>query len=150
VLALALVGSLSMMAGAALDHWGRTYGEAWAYRAALRVQPWRLTATERLAELLAIQARSGDPQAGEQARARISDAVAARPWDPDVRFFAFAVDRLLGDEAGASAWSQGQARRFPGDPKDFRTAPGVTSAVPPVSTAAQADSAVACVCRPRA
>ena len=47
VLCLSLVVSLTMIAGATFERWGREYGEEWAYRAALRVQPWRLTSTEQ-------------------------------------------------------------------------------------------------------
>ena len=53
VLSLSLVVSLTMIAGATFERWGRHYGEEWAYRAALRVQPWRLTSTEQLALQLA-------------------------------------------------------------------------------------------------
>ena len=60
VLGLSLVVSLTMIAGATFERWGREYGEEWAYRAALRVQPWRLTSTEQLALQLAAEGRAGD------------------------------------------------------------------------------------------
>ena len=124
--AAALVVSLVMLAGATFEQWGQEYGEAWAYRAALRVEPWRVTATEQLAVLLAVDGRSGDTAAASEARTLISDAVAAHPWDVHLRPRAADIDTLLGDPAGSRDWIQQQLARFPGDRVSLETGAATT------------------------
>ena len=115
VLSLSLVVSLTMIAGATFERWGREYGEEWAYRAALRVQPWRLTSTEQLALQLAAQGRTGDQQAGAEAKRIIAEGVERFPWDVNVRLWAADVDTLLNDPAGSRAWRRQHVERFPAD-----------------------------------
>ena len=115
VLSLSLVVSLTMIAGATFERWGRQYGEEWAYRAALRVQPWRLTSTEHLALQLAAQGRTGDQQAGAEAKRIIAEGVERFPWDVNVRLWAADVDTLLNDPAGSRAWRRQHVERFPAD-----------------------------------
>ena len=132
VLSLSLVVSLTMIAGATFERWGRAYGEEWAYRAALRVQPWRLTSTEQLALQLAAEGRAGDQQAGAEAKRIIADGVERFPWDVNVRVWAADVDTLLNDPTGAKAWLRQHVERFPADrsvlmgdvPDDGFTLPG--------------------------
>ncbi len=132
VLSLSLVVSLTMIAGATFERWGRHYGEEWAYRAALRVQPWRLTSTEQLALQLAAQGRAGDEQAGAEAKRIIAEGVERFPWDVNVRVWAADVDTLLNDPAGSRAWRRQHVERFPADetvltddaPDDGFTLPG--------------------------
>ncbi|MGB7804350.1 MAG: O-antigen ligase family protein [Actinomycetota bacterium] len=132
VLSLSLVVSLTMIAGATFERWGRHYGEEWAYRAALRVQPWRLTSTEQLALQLAAQGRAGDEQAGAEAKRLIAEGVERFPWDVNVRVWAADVDTLLNDPAGSRAWRRQHVERFPADatvltddaPDDGFTLPG--------------------------
>ena len=115
VLSLSLVVSLTMIAGATFERWGREYGEEWAYRAALRVQPWRLTSTEQLALQLAAQGRTGDQEAGAEAKRIIAEGVERFPWDVNVRLWAADVDTLLNDPAGSRAWRRQHVERFPAD-----------------------------------
>jgi hypothetical protein len=124
LLTAGLVMSLVMAAGATFEGWGIRYGEAWAYRAALRIQPWRVASTERLAELLAISARSGDT--GAAARDMIDAAVAAHPWDPDVRVWASYVETLLQDHAAAQRWIAAQIAQFPSDREGVTQKPSAT------------------------
>jgi O-antigen ligase len=115
MLGLALVVSLTMIAGATLERWGRQYGEEWAFRAALRVQPWRLSSTEQLALQLALDGRAGDEEAGAEAKRIIAAGVHRFPWDVNVRLWAADVDTLLSDPDGADAWREQQVERFPAD-----------------------------------
>jgi O-antigen ligase len=114
-LGAALIVSLLMMTGATLERWGRAYGEQWAYRAAVRAQPWRLSAIERLAIQRAVDWRSGDQAAGEEARRLIQDAVDAHPWDVDIRVWAADVETLLKNPAGERRWIAAQLAFFPSD-----------------------------------
>ena len=120
VLSLSLVVSLTMIAGATFERWGRHYGEEWAYRAALRVQPWRLTSTEQLALQLAAQGRAGDQQAGAEAKRLIAEGVERFPWDVNVRLWAADVDTLLNDppvpEPGAASTSNASRPTRPCSP----------------------------------
>ena len=125
-LAAALVVSLVMLAGATFEQWGQEYGEAWAYRAALRVEPWRVSATEQLAVLLAVDGRRGDASAAAEARTLIGDAVNAHPWDVHLRPRAADIDTLLGDPAGSRDWIRQQLERFPGDRASLETGPATT------------------------
>jgi O-antigen ligase len=115
LLAAGLVVSTMMLAGATFERWGRVYGEQWALRAATRVQPWRLSATQRLALDLALDGRAGDPEAGERAQAMMNTAVQRFPWDVDVRLWAADVDILLNDRDAAQVWLDEQIARFPAD-----------------------------------
>ena len=121
-LGVSLVVSVQMLAAASLERWGRVYGEPWALQAALRVQPWRLTSTERLALIWALDGRAGDEAAGERARDLMAGAVDEHPWDPDVRPWAADVETLLDDEAAARAWIEEHLDRFPGDERAVREA----------------------------
>jgi hypothetical protein len=114
--------SLLMMAGSTLERWGQNYGEEWAYRAALRVEPWRVSATEQLATLLAVDFRSGNAAAGAEARILMSNAVHSHPWDVNLRPLAADVDTLLRDPAGSSEWIRQQIERFPGDAAGLQAA----------------------------
>jgi hypothetical protein len=114
-LAVALVVSLLMITAATLERWGKTYGEEWAYRAALRVQPWRVSATADLATLLALDGRGGNAAAASEARDLMTHAVDDHPWDVNLRPRAADVDTLLRDPAGSSGWIREQLARFPGD-----------------------------------
>ncbi len=102
VLAAALAVSLLMLAGATLERWGRAYGEEWAYRAALRVQPWRVSATERLALRLAVDGRGGDAAAAAEAR----DLARSRGGGPPL---GRRRARVGGRRGGAAAERPGQA-----------------------------------------
>jgi hypothetical protein len=115
VLVVATVVSVQMLASATFERWGRVYGEVWALDRSLAIQPWRLSAAERLAIRLAIDGRAGDAAAGARAREVISAAVDRHPWDGDVRFVAADVETLLRDEEAALAWIAEQLERFPGD-----------------------------------
>lgn len=115
LLALASLASLQMLAASSLERWGRVYGETWALRASTRVQPWRLSATERLALLWALDGRAGDEAAGDRARSEIAGAVERHPWDPDARLWAADVAILLFDQPAARDWLDAHLDRFPGD-----------------------------------
>jgi O-antigen ligase len=115
LLGVALAVSLVHLAASALEHWGDAYSEPWAYRAALRLEPWRITAAEDLAIRLAIDGRSGDEDAADEARRVIADAVSDHPWDPDVRIRAVDVELLLRDVDAARAWLEEHLARFPAD-----------------------------------
>jgi hypothetical protein len=121
-LAVAMLVSLQMLGASALERWGRRYGEIWAFDDALRVQPWRISAAQQLSVLLAVDARSGDVDAGERARAVIADAVADHPWDADVRLTAADVETLLRDDEAAAAWIREHLERFPSDAQAVREA----------------------------
>jgi O-Antigen ligase len=121
-LGVSLLVSVQMLAAASLERWGRVYGEPWALQAALRVQPWRLTSTERLALIWALDGRAGDEAAGERARDLMAGAVDEHPWDPDVRPWAADVETLLDDRAAARAWIEEHLERFPGDERAVREA----------------------------
>jgi O-antigen ligase len=119
LLVVATAVTVQMLAAATLERWGRTYGETWALEGALRIQPWRLSSTERLAVSLALDGRAGDEAAAARARDLIAEAVVDHPWDPDVRLVAADVATLLRDEAVARGWVDAHLHRFPGD------APGI-------------------------
>jgi len=122
MLAAALAVSLLMFAGATLERWGQDYGEEWAYRDALRVQPWRVSATEQLATQLAVDGRSHQAGAAAEARTLIAEAVRAHPWDVNLRPRAADIDTLLDDPVGSHDWLQQQIQRFPGDAAGLATA----------------------------
>ena len=114
-LILATVVSLQMQAAASFERWGRTYGEPWALERALAIQPWRVSAAQRLALRRALDGRAGSASDAEAARDLIAAAVRRHPWDADVRFWAADVETLLRDETASRAWIEQQLRRFPGD-----------------------------------
>jgi len=114
-LSIASFVSVQMLAAATLERWGRVYGETWALESALRIQPWRLSASEVLALSWALDGRAGDEAAGERARGLIAEAVRDHPWDSQVRLRAADIETLLRDEAAARAWIEQHLERFPGD-----------------------------------
>ncbi len=130
ILSVCLVGSAIMIAGATLEQWGRTYGEAWALEQALEVQPWRVSAAQRLALRLAIDGRAGDADAADRARVVIGDAVIRHPWDVDVRLWAADVETLLRDDDAAAAWVEEHLERFPADAAGVREADRQATEIP--------------------
>ena len=114
-LSIAAIVSVQMLVAASLERWGRVYGETWALESALRIQPWRLSASEVLALSWALDGRAGDEAAGERARGLIAEAVRDHPWDSQVRLRAADIETLLRDEAAARAWIEQHLERFPGD-----------------------------------
>jgi O-antigen ligase len=112
---IAMVVSILVLVASTLERWGRTYGETWAFRAAVAVQPWRVSASEQLALQLALDGRAGDEDAAREAKETIASDVATFPWDVNVRLFASDVDLLLHDPSGAAEWRRAQIERFPGD-----------------------------------
>ncbi|MGH2528668.1 MAG: hypothetical protein ACRDH0_04910 [Actinomycetota bacterium] len=52
-LAAMLLVSCLALGASALEQWGRTHCGEWSLRASLRLQPWRLSATEFLSRNLA-------------------------------------------------------------------------------------------------
>jgi hypothetical protein len=127
LLAGALAVSLLVLTASGLERWGREYGEEWAYRDALRLQPWRTTATTQLALQLAIDGRSGNAAAGAEARRLMTDAIAEHPWDVDLRPNAADVEHLLNDQQAQDAWIRQQLERFPGDRAGLEAAAAETS-----------------------
>jgi hypothetical protein len=114
-LGVALLVTFLMLAAAILEQWGTTYGETWAYRDALRLEPWRVSASEALAKRLAFNGRAGDAAAAAEASATIASAVADHPWDTDVRLSAGEDETLLRNDAAAERWYAAHLARFPGD-----------------------------------
>jgi O-antigen ligase len=111
----ALVVSVQMLAASTFERWGRVYGEQWALRRAIALQPWRTTSREHLALQRALDGRAGDEAASEEAVAVIADAVRRAPWDVNVRVWAADVHTLVNDPDGAAAWLAEQIERFPAD-----------------------------------
>jgi hypothetical protein len=126
-LVVATIVSVQMLTAATLERWGRTYGEAWALEDALRVQPWRTSAAQRLALHLALDGRAGDEAAGERGREVIGEAVHDHPWDVDVRLWAADVETLLRDDEAAAAWVAEHLERFPADADGIRRAGSETA-----------------------
>jgi hypothetical protein len=114
-LAAGLALAVLLLTASTLEEWGERYSEAWAFRAALAIQPWRLSAQEGLAFHLAIDARAGDDRAAAEARSTIQSAVRRHPWDVDVRLQAADVELLLKDPEAAHGWAARQIARFPAD-----------------------------------
>jgi hypothetical protein len=114
-LSVALVVSVQMLAASTFERWGRVYGEQWALRRAIALQPWRTTSREHLALQRALDGRAGDEAASEEAVAVIADAVRRAPWDVNVRLWAADVHTLVNDPEGAAAWLADHIERFPAD-----------------------------------
>jgi hypothetical protein len=135
VLGLAFLVSCSMFVAAGSERLGIDQGEPWAYRAALDLAPWRVSAAEGLAIRLAVDGRSGDPSisvpAAGEARAVIAKAVADHPWDPGVRPKAIDVEVLLNDLPAAERWAVLQVERFAADAYLLRGVRNQEAASPP-------------------
>ncbi len=129
-----IVASL-MFAAASLEQWGKLYAETWAYRDALRLEPWRVTSSERLAILLAEDARGGPAEEASQARDVIGDAVADHPWDANVRLFQADVDTLLRNPTAARAAVAAHVARFPAEADLLEQLAAGPSGVTPGTTA---------------
>jgi hypothetical protein len=119
VVAAALTAAV-VLAGAgltasALEQWGRMHYAEWAVRSSLALQPWRLSAAERLAIELALDGRAGNADAAAEARRLIEEAVTDHPWDPHVRLAAIDVELLLGNPEGVQRWRQDHLKHFPDD-----------------------------------
>jgi O-antigen ligase len=109
-----LVAAVALTASA-LEQWGRTHFAEWSIRAAVAIQPGRLSAQERLAIELALDGRAGDEAAAAEARSVIAHAVEQHPWDPNVRLVASDVERLLKDFDASEAWIVRHHEVFPND-----------------------------------
>jgi hypothetical protein len=114
-LGLGLAVATLALASSVLEQWGRTHYAEWSLRTSLALQPWRLSASEKLATELALDGRAGDRAAAADARSTIAAAVERHPWDPNVRLVASEVERLLRDFPAARAWLERQGDRFPSD-----------------------------------
>ena len=127
LLAAGLLASCLLLAASVLEHHGRTYAEAWALRASLRLAPGRVSAAEALAIHLALDGRSGDQAAAQEAERLAAATVSRHPWNPAVRLIAADVELLLRDVDGARAWLRRQSAQFPVDravlPRDLETGP---------------------------
>jgi O-antigen ligase/polysaccharide polymerase Wzy-like membrane protein len=128
VLAAATVLGAVALTASALEQWGRTHFAEWSLRASLTLQPWRLSAQERLATELALDGRAGDEAAAAKARSTIAHAVDQHPWDPNVRLVASDVERLLKNPEASSAWLAEQHERFPNDDLSLRVETPVSRA----------------------
>jgi hypothetical protein len=104
-----------VLTASALEQWGRTHYAVWALRSSLGLQPWRLSAAERLAIELAFDGRAGDADAAAEARRVIATAVSDHPWDPHIRLVAIDVELLLRNPEGVQPWKQAHLDRFPND-----------------------------------
>jgi O-antigen ligase len=117
VIIVAIAVSGLIVVASALQLWGSEQGEVPALRTALDMAPWRVSAAQALAFRLVSDGNSSDPAvarpAAAQARSVIGAAVAAHPWDPNVRIVAIDVDVFLRDYSGALGWATQQAARFP-------------------------------------
>jgi hypothetical protein len=114
-LTAAVVLAGAVLTASALEQWGRTHHAEWAVRSSLALQPWRLSAAERLAIELALDGRAGDADAAAEARRVIEEAVTDHPWDPSVRLAAIDVELLLGSPEGVQRWRQDHLKHFPND-----------------------------------
>ena len=111
-----LLISCLALGSSALEQWGRTHYGEWSLRASLRLQPWRLSATELLARNLSVDGYLGDEAAAAEARSVIGAAVRQHPWNPHVRLSALDVELLLPNLPGAQGWVRRHLERFPSDP----------------------------------
>lgn len=118
VVALATVTSVAAvnLTASALEQWGHTHYDAdWSLRAATRVAPWRITASEALALSLAIDGRAGDEDAAAEARDVVLGVVGDHPSNPSVRLLAADVELLLRNFPATQAWIHEQLEVFPSD-----------------------------------
>ncbi|MEP7060449.1 MAG: O-antigen ligase family protein [Actinomycetota bacterium] len=119
VMVVGIAVSGLMLTASTLQRWGDDQGEAWAYRTALDLAPWRVSAAEALALRLVSDSHSADPSVAEpaaaEARSVIDDAVAGHPWDPNVRLTAIQVQVFLREYPAALDWAEQQAARFPSE-----------------------------------
>lgn len=120
-LAAMLLVSCLALGASALEQWGRTHYGEWSLRASLRLQPWRLSATELLARNLAVDGYLGDEAAAADARSVMDAAVRQHPWNPHVRLSALDVELLLRNLPGAQDWVRRHLERFPSDPVTIPT-----------------------------
>jgi O-antigen ligase len=109
-----VVVAVQMLIAAGFEQQGKVYADGWAYRISLDIEPWRLTATEGLAQLLA---QDGSGSSARVASSMMADAVGHNPWDTRVRLYASTVETLLNHNAAAEAYLAQQLRLFPGDVK---------------------------------
>ncbi len=115
-LVIACMVSAGMMLASVFEQWGATHYAEWALRASLDIQPWRLSAAERLALNYAVDGCSSSSlDMGDAARALIERQAASHPWDPSVRLMAASIDQLLSDSSGVRTWLESQVARFPAD-----------------------------------
>ncbi len=122
-LAAMLLVSCLALGASALEQWGRTHYGEWSLRASLRLQPWRLSATELLARNLAVDGYLGDEAAAAEARSVMDAAVRQHPLNPHVRLSALDVELLLRNLPGARDWVRRHLERFPSDPVTIPTSP---------------------------
>jgi len=120
-LAAMLLVSCLALGASALEQWGRSHYGEWSLRASLRLQPWRLSATELLARNLSVDGYLGDEAAAAEARSVIGAAVRQHPWNPHVRLSALDVELLLRNLPGAQGWVRRHLERFPSDPVTIPT-----------------------------
>ncbi|MBI4729854.1 MAG: O-antigen ligase family protein [Acidobacteria bacterium] len=125
LLAAGLALAFLRMGASTFEAYGRRYGSEPALRLALRLEPLRVSAAERLAIERAVDSRGRDLVAAREARAIARRLVRLHPWDVDVRLFAADVALLQDDPAGAAGWYGEQLRRFP---KDARAMGGLAFA----------------------
>ncbi len=115
-LAAATVLATVNVTASALEQWGHShYATDWALRAATRVAPWRITASEALAVSLAIDGRAGNEAAAAEARDVVLGVVEDHPSNPGVRLLAADVELLLRNLPGTQAWIREHLERFPND-----------------------------------
>ena len=116
VLAAATALATVNVTASALEQWGHShYASEWALRAATRVAPWRITASETLALNLAIDGRAGNEAAAAEARDVVLGVVEDHPSNPGVRLLAADVELLLRNFPGTQAWIREHLERFPND-----------------------------------
>lgn len=115
LLAAGLAFSVAVLGASVLEQYGRTYNSEWALRASLSLAPGRVSAAQALATSLAVDGRSGDADAGREARRLSEDTVRLHPWNPAVRLFASDVERLLFNPDAARLWVERHLALFPVD-----------------------------------
>lgn len=116
VLCLAVLLAGLTFAASTLERWGDRYEEQWALRAAVRLQPWRVSAQMVLLEDLALDARSRQVAgAREDAHLLIDDMAGSRGWDPRVLPEVANDSVLMNEPAAGRMWLLRHFSRFPGD-----------------------------------
>lgn len=117
-LVVALVITALMTTASTLERWGTRYGQIWALRASVAVQPWRLSAKVALAFRLGFDGRGSEPgaaQAAAEAREIMAEAVRSHPWDVQVRLSAADLEVYLRDPDAGRRWVVEHVERFPSD-----------------------------------